>query len=320
MKITVLEPDEQIDAVNVSTAKQHINKLSVLKGGVWAPIVFDALDYVGCNGVRSHKAIVTDDYNDDGYTVDRCTFFATAASPTLLSDTPDGATVLTSDDDVAVVYKATTSQFKDSLSVLKRSEWAPISYDSLDYISCDGAKSHRAVVTDDSTDDGYAVEKCTAYAVSTTPTKMGEAADTASVLTSDDDIRVTYRSSISQFKGTLSVSQRGEWVPLSYDVLDYLGCDGTKSHRAVVTDGDDIGYQFNVAEQVCYTDKYVYHDRDTVELRELPHWFGEGFYEAYVHEAALINSDTESLGSRSKQVSRVGLSYALAAETLEPDD
>ena len=292
MKITVLEPDEQIDAVNVSTAKQHINKLSVLKGGVWAPIVFDALDYVGCNGVRSHKAIVTDDYNDDGYTVDRCTFFATAASPTLLSDTPDGATVLTSDDDVAVVYKATTSQFKDSLSVLKRSEWAPISYDSLDYISCDGAKS----------------------------TKMGEAEDTASVLTSDDDIRVTYRSSISQFKGTLSVSQRGEWVPLSYDVLDYLGCDGAKSHRAVVTDGDDIGYQFNVAEQVCYTDKYVYHDRDTVELRELPHWFGEGFYEAYVHEAALINSDTESLGSRSKQVSRVGLSYALAAETLEADD
>ena len=232
MKITVLEPDEQIDAVNVSTAKQHINKLSVLKGGVWAPIVFDALDYVGCNGVRSHKAIVTDDYNDDGYTVDRCTFFATTASPTLLGDIPDGATVLTS----------------------------------------------------------------------------------------DDDIRVTYRSSISQFKNTLSVSQRGEWVPLSYDVLDYLGCDGAKSHRAVVTDGDDIGYQFNVAEQVCYTDKYVYHDKDMVELRELPHWFGEGFYEAHIHEASLINSDTESLGNRGKHVSRVGLSYALATETLEADD
>ena len=232
MKITVLEPDEQIDAFNVSTGKQHINKLSVLKGGVWAPITFDVLDSIGCHGINSHRAIVTDDYTDNGYTVDHCSFFATTASPTLLSDSPDGM----------------------------------------------------------------------------------------SVLVSDDDIKVKYHSSISQFKNTLSVSECGEWVPLSYDVLDYIGCDRVKSHRAVVTDGDDIGYQFDVAEQVCYTDKYVYHDRDTVELRELPHWFGEGYYEAHVHEAALVNSDDESLGNRGKRITRIGLSYALATETLEPDD
>ena len=85
------------------------------------------------------------------------------------------------------------------------------------------------------------------------------------VLLSDERPAVKYRSSISQHKNKLSVVQRGEWVPISFDVLDWISEDGIKTHRAIVTDGDDIGFNYSVAEEQMLTDYYITHNYDIDE-------------------------------------------------------
>lgn len=111
--------------------------------------------------------------------------------------------------------------------------------------------------------------------------------------------------------------KKGEWLPISYDVLDYITCKKAASHKAIVTDGDDIAFDFDVSTCTFYTDQYVYHDKNKTEIRALPHWFGEGFYRAHIDSKAFINTDYESLGVRNRYDLRIGLSYALADETLK---
>ena len=64
----------------------------------------------------------------------------------------------------------------------------------------------------------------------------------------DEKPEVFWHSSISQKKNTLSVLVRGEWLPISFDSLDYIECSNdseTKgcgklhpvSHKAILTDG-----------------------------------------------------------------------------------
>ena len=67
------------------------------------------------------------------------------------------------DEKPEVFWKSSISQEKHTLSVLKRGEWVPLAFKSIDYITCDdknefcnGLKivSHCAIVTD-KPDNGY---------------------------------------------------------------------------------------------------------------------------------------------------------------------
>lgn len=136
------------------------------------------------------------------------------------------------------------------------------------------------------------------------------------ILTSYDAPTVRYKSSISQHRNTLCVMKRGEWLPISYDVLDFIDCECVRSHRAFMTDGDDIGWHYPVGECKIYNTEYVYHDDHGTELRTLPEWFGAGMYLAAKRNDAFINSDTEALGVCNEYRLRVGLSYAMADKTL----
>lgn len=208
-----------------------------------------------------------------------------------------------------------SNQYKGGVSVLKKGEWTPIQFDVLDYIDCDKVKSHKALLTDfDGNPD------CREYFVRAESSVSGETKGIDGFLLASEIKDVAYKSSINQHKNKLSVMQKGEWVPLSYDVLDYIDCDKVVSHKAIVTDGDDIGYTFEVKEQCYYTDKYIYADREKVELREMPHWFGEGFYEAFVKDNPFINADNGALGTRTGITRRMGIAYALASKTLEGED
>lgn len=141
------------------------------------------------------------------------------------------------------------------------------------------------------------------------------------VLEPDEQPEVFYHSSISQHKNKLSVMQRGEWIPISFDVLDWINCEtGIKSHRAVVTDGDDIGFDFPVGSETLLSDTYLTGDYEGVVTKELPAWFGTGEYQEYVLARDYVNSDCDSLGHRTAQTYRIGLNYALATKTLEADD
>ena len=140
------------------------------------------------------------------------------------------------------------------------------------------------------------------------------------VLLSDDNPSVRYHSSISQHKNKLSVMKRGEWVPISFDSLDYINCEGVKSHRAIVTDGDDIGFDFPVGSETLLSDTYLTNDFRGVVTEQLPAWFGTGEYKEFIEARGYVNSDCESLGHRTAQELRIGLAYALADKTLEADD
>ena len=140
-------------------------------------------------------------------------------------------------------------------------------------------------------------------------------------LESDEQPEVFYHSSISQHKNKLSVMQRGEWFPISFDVLDWINCEtGIESHRATVTDGDDIGFNFPVGSETLLSDTYLTGDYEGLVTEQLPAWFGTGEYQEYVLARDYVNSDCDSLGHRVAQTYRVGLNYALAAKTLKADD
>lgn len=148
-----------------------------------------------------------------------------------------------------------------------------------------------------------------------------EDVDSLSILTADEKPEVFYHSSISQHKNKLSVMQRGEWVPISFDVLDYINCEtGIGTHRAIVTDGDDIGFNFPVGAERLLSDTYLTGDFQGLVTEELPAWFGTGEYQKFVTARDYVNSDCESLGHRTSQDLRIGLNYALALKTLEADD
>lgn len=138
-------------------------------------------------------------------------------------------------------------------------------------------------------------------------------------LPSADEHRLKTKSSISQAKDDIfSVHNgAGEYLPLEFDFLDYIDCDKIKSHRIIVSTSDELAYQYPVEKCVYYTDEYIYVDEHGKELRTLPHWAGEGFYEAYVDRNAFINFDKESLGVKNKQLVDIGLNYAVALDTLE---
>lgn len=62
----ILLPDEHPTIHRHSSLDQYRNFLSVMKQGGWAPIVFDQLDSIHCDTVKSHPVIISFG-NDVGY-------------------------------------------------------------------------------------------------------------------------------------------------------------------------------------------------------------------------------------------------------------
>lgn len=140
-------------------------------------------------------------------------------------------------------------------------------------------------------------------------------------LPAEDDITVERKSSVFQHSNKLAVWKNNQWVPISFDDVDYISnSSGVVSHRAILADEDDIGYNFPVRTERFTLDTYLYMDHNEIVTKVLPKWFGEGFYEEYVKSKAFVNSDANALGTRNNYTLKVGLDYALADNTLEADD
>ena len=137
-------------------------------------------------------------------------------------------------------------------------------------------------------------------------------------LESADERRTLTKSSISQAKDhVLSVTNNlGQYFPIVWDHLDWIDCDQIKWHQEMVSDSDELAYMYPVSECTYYTDQYVYVDEHGKELRTLPHWAGEAFYEAYVDRNAFVNFDDQALGIRNKQTLQNGLHYVEARDNI----
>ena len=84
-------------------------------------------------------------------------------------------------------------------------------------------------------------------------------------LPATNDQKVFRHSSISQFKTTLSVMKRGEWLPIVADVIEYIYCDRSVSHKAGISDKPDIGFTYPVAECRYFSDVYLLgHNKPTL--------------------------------------------------------
>lgn len=133
-----------------------------------------------------------------------------------------------------------------------------------------------------------------------------------------DEHRTVTKSSISQAKDhVLSVTNNiGQYFPIVFDHLDYIDCDQIKWHQEIVSDSDELAYMYPVSECTYYTDQYIYVDEYGKELRTLPHWAGEGFYEVFVDKHTFVNFDDQALGVRNKQTLQNGLHYVEARDSI----
>lgn len=66
MAIEYLEDADEYNIRRKSSINQYGAFLSILKGGVNLPISFDAIDWIDCKGVKSHRVAVSDG-TDLGY-------------------------------------------------------------------------------------------------------------------------------------------------------------------------------------------------------------------------------------------------------------
>lgn len=67
MNYPILEPITERKIVRHSSINQYSSMLSSQKAGVWLPIVSDVIDYIDCEGVHSHEAMLTDNDEYVGY-------------------------------------------------------------------------------------------------------------------------------------------------------------------------------------------------------------------------------------------------------------
>lgn len=124
-----------------------------------------------------------------------------------------------------------------------------------------------------------------------------------------DDHVIDRKSSISQHTDKLGVWKKGQFIPLSYDHLDYIDCDKVTSHKAVLSSGGDLGFNYPTGSCTVITDEYLLSDLKEEVVRELPEWYGTGFYEALVDKFTMTLSDDSSLGLRHRRELAVGLDY-----------
>jgi hypothetical protein len=135
-----------------------------------------------------------------------------------------------------------------------------------------------------------------------------------------DEYTVKRHSSIDQYKSFLSVKKGGVNVPLRFDKLDFINCDGMKTHQVIISEGNDLGFNFPVGHYTFFTDTYLIGDRKEVVVKKLPEWFGTGWYEKALNEKVFTNFDDSSLGERNRVDLRIGLDYIYSDDILEPAD
>lgn len=133
-----------------------------------------------------------------------------------------------------------------------------------------------------------------------------------------DEHRTITKSSISQARDTkLSLSNGiGQFIPIVFDNLDYIDCDRVVSHKVMVSDSDELAFEYPVKECTYFSDEYVYVDEKGTELRELPEWFGAGFYRASVDRNNFVNFDDQAFGTRDADTLQTGLHYVEASSTI----
>jgi hypothetical protein len=125
---------------------------------------------------------------------------------------------------------------------------------------------------------------------------------------------------VDQYGNFLAVQKGGINIPLRFDSLDWVNCDGIKTHPVIISDGNDIGYHFPVGHYTYFTDTYLVMDRQEVVVKKMPKWFGAGWYEQALNERIFTNFDDGSLGFRNRVDLKVGLDYTLADEFLDSAD
>lgn len=224
--------------------------------------------------------------------------------------------ILYHDDDNQVELGSSVTQFNKFLSVDNGERSIPLEYDEINYISCDKVDSSPAIINIDADNfiypDGHVV---------TAKTKLqGDDGDTMSILMHDDTNSVKQYSSIDQFSTFLSDYRGGVNVPIEFDAIDYIDCGKVVSHPVIVDNGRNIGYIFSDGAHEYITDEYPLTDRSEDVLKELPEWFGDGFYQDHEDYQAITNFDDSSLGTRNVNRLRVGQHYYLADEILPAED
>lgn len=143
---------------------------------------------------------------------------------------------------------------------------------------------------------------------------------TVDYLDEADEYDVRRHSSVNQYDAFLSVQKGGVNVPLRFDSLDWINCDGIKTHSVIISDGNDIGFNYPVGHYTYFTDTYLIMDRNEVVVKKLPEWYGAGWYEKALREKNFINFDDRSLGERNVVHLRIGKDYIKADEMLDSAD
>lgn len=139
-------------------------------------------------------------------------------------------------------------------------------------------------------------------------------------LNDSDEHDITRHSSIDQYANFLAVLKGGKAVPIRFDSLDWINCEGIKTHPIIISDGNDLGFNFPVGHYTYFTDTYLIMDRKEVVVEKLPHWFGEGWFEKAVDKDVFTNFDGSSLGERNRVDLRIGYEYIAADEVLDDSD
>ena len=136
-------------------------------------------------------------------------------------------------------------------------------------------------------------------------------------LRATDDNRLVVKFSNAQYKGTLAVKKGGAYLPISFDMVDYIDCDEVKTHRVFLAGEDNIGYHYKINKCKFVNTNYLLHDKRFHGLKQLPKEFGEGFYEEFLESQSFTNADNGAMGMTNSGILRVGTDYILAKETLE---
>lgn len=141
------------------------------------------------------------------------------------------------------------------------------------------------------------------------------------ILKSSDRRNVQRLSSIAQHRDKFSVYAQGGWLPISYDVLDVITCEGARTHRAILSlNPHDIGYKFPIASCKKQYKTILLSDKYGLVTEELPEWQGSGRYQKFVNHYMSVDGDNKPLGTTNEVRYRIGLDYYLAEETIEGTD
>lgn len=135
-----------------------------------------------------------------------------------------------------------------------------------------------------------------------------------------DDDSIERKSSIYQHEDLLSVMQKGEWCPLTFDHIDSVECGKIHASKRALRIKEGLNYTFPVGTCHQTRDDYILSQKDKIELKVLPEWFGDGLYEAHERKNVFTNVGNEAAGTHNELTLRVGQDYVKAANTLDAVD